>query len=352
MKRVFFVNRHERANWWVRHHASTGTLQLEVTDFVEHLDLAQVNAGDVVMGTLPVSLAAKVMAKGARFIALEMDIPQERRGEDLTATEMAKFGAALVEYEVKRLRPHLLAGKPVALPPESGNSLWVMLVSDETSPNLIAYRMERSSHVLLVTTASMKNTGQHLQKVLETDGAKAWGDGAFDEGANPNERLKRATELIDRAVAQGFAPIHVNLTGGTKAMFVAFWEAAQHHVSTGRVLAHYVDTAQKRVECLTYGNSAPLQAVMNVKDLITLRGSRAEHAETSSPDFLARMQREELANWLLNLDGTVLGRLNGLWQDMETALKTASKKNLNSVAIENPKSGLQVRYELLAPIES
>jgi hypothetical protein len=30
---------------------------------------------------------------------------------------------------------------------------------------------------------------------------------------------------------------------------------------------------------------------------------------------------------------------------METALKTASKKNLNSVAIENPKSGLQVRYE-------
>ena len=70
--------------------------------FVDHLDVEAIRPGDVVMGVLPVSLAAEVCARGARFLHLELHMPPDMRGKELSANDMERLGAELVEYDVRR----------------------------------------------------------------------------------------------------------------------------------------------------------------------------------------------------------------------------------------------------------
>lgn len=69
---------------------------------VEHLDVAAVSPGDVVIGTLPVSLAAEVCAKGAAYWHLAMTVPFNHRGRELQPDDMRRFGATLAQYRVSR----------------------------------------------------------------------------------------------------------------------------------------------------------------------------------------------------------------------------------------------------------
>lgn len=94
---TWFISRHPGAVEWARRRG----LDAVATD---HLDLDAVRAGDVVIGTLPVGLAAEVQARGAAFWFLELDLPAEARGRELTADEMERCGARLVEYRVERVR--------------------------------------------------------------------------------------------------------------------------------------------------------------------------------------------------------------------------------------------------------
>ncbi len=92
----FFVSRHEGAVAWA---AARGIAAVSVP----HLDLNQVGPGDVVIGTLPLHLAAGVCERGARFLSLDMDLPADWRGRALSAAEMEACGARLTEYQVIRV---------------------------------------------------------------------------------------------------------------------------------------------------------------------------------------------------------------------------------------------------------
>jgi CRISPR-associated protein Csx16 len=59
--------------------------------------------GDIVYGTLPVSEAARVCERGGKYFHLALNLPKDRRGGELSATDMDRFGAELEEYEVKRV---------------------------------------------------------------------------------------------------------------------------------------------------------------------------------------------------------------------------------------------------------
>ena len=94
----WFVSRHPGALAWVQQRGLVGLRR------VAHLDPAMLAPGDVVIGTLPVGLAAEVQARGAAFWFLELDVPAEARGRELSADEMERCGARLVEYRVERVR--------------------------------------------------------------------------------------------------------------------------------------------------------------------------------------------------------------------------------------------------------
>ena len=92
---TIFVSRHPGAVDWARRRG------LAVEAWATHLDPAQLGAGDTVIGSLPLHLAAAVCERGARFLHLSLDIPAEWRGRELTADQLDLAGARLEEFFVK-----------------------------------------------------------------------------------------------------------------------------------------------------------------------------------------------------------------------------------------------------------
>lgn len=90
--RHWLVSRHEGALEWAR---SAG---IRVDVCVSHLSLDEVVPGDVVFGILPLFLAQAVLARGARFVSLEVAVPFELRGQELSAQQLRDLGAYWVEY--------------------------------------------------------------------------------------------------------------------------------------------------------------------------------------------------------------------------------------------------------------
>lgn len=94
MSRTFFLSRHPGAIEWARRRG------LVVDQWLAHLDVAQVQPGDTVIGTLPIHLAAQVCARGGRYLHLSLDVPPQWRGRELTADELEAAGARLEGFRV------------------------------------------------------------------------------------------------------------------------------------------------------------------------------------------------------------------------------------------------------------
>lgn len=92
---TWFVSRHRGAKDWAQEQG------IAVDYVVEHLEMGAVAAGDTVVGSLPVNLAAEVCRRGARYLHLSLELPRELRGKELTANDMRMCGACLEEFEVR-----------------------------------------------------------------------------------------------------------------------------------------------------------------------------------------------------------------------------------------------------------
>lgn len=97
MMTTYLVSRHAGAFAWFEREG------VRADEVCLHLDIEVVKIGDVVAGTLPVSLAEEVCSKGARYLHLSLQVPREFRGSELTAEQMGEFGAELQEYVIRRV---------------------------------------------------------------------------------------------------------------------------------------------------------------------------------------------------------------------------------------------------------
>ncbi len=96
---TLFVSRHPGAREWA---AAEG---VAVDAVIAHLDPGTVQPGDVVIGTLPIHLAARVCERGGRYLHLSLEIPPEWRGRELSAADLRRCGARLEAYRVAAVRP-------------------------------------------------------------------------------------------------------------------------------------------------------------------------------------------------------------------------------------------------------
>lgn len=93
---TLFITRHPGAIEWA---ARRG---LHIDRQIAHIDPATIQPGDVVIGILPVNLAAEVCARGGQFFNLSLDLPPDARGRELTADELERYGARLEEYLIDK----------------------------------------------------------------------------------------------------------------------------------------------------------------------------------------------------------------------------------------------------------
>lgn len=96
--RNLFVSRHSGALEWAQ---KTG---VEINEMIPHLNINDVQPGDKVYGSLPVSLAFSVCQKGAHYFHLNLDLPQQARGIELTSEDMVKYGAFFQEFKIEKVK--------------------------------------------------------------------------------------------------------------------------------------------------------------------------------------------------------------------------------------------------------
>lgn len=90
--KTWFVSRHPGAIEWLSEQ------NFQVDEIVPHLDVARITAGDRVIGSLPVNLAAKVCEQRAEYWHLSLELPATFRGKELTSEQMHIFGARVERY--------------------------------------------------------------------------------------------------------------------------------------------------------------------------------------------------------------------------------------------------------------
>ncbi|MDR3214567.1 MAG: CRISPR-associated protein Csx16 [Azoarcus sp.] len=91
---IYFVSRHPGALEWMRRNGVAFDCHLP------HLEIANIRAGDTVIGSLPVNLAAEVYARGAIYRHLSLKVAPQDRGRELSAEELDRYEATLKRYDV------------------------------------------------------------------------------------------------------------------------------------------------------------------------------------------------------------------------------------------------------------
>lgn len=94
---TWFISRHPGAIEWAHQQ------NLQVDEYLAHLDPASIRAGDTVIGSLPVTLAARVCKAGARYLRLSLELPANFRGAELSAEQLTSLSARLSEYTVREI---------------------------------------------------------------------------------------------------------------------------------------------------------------------------------------------------------------------------------------------------------
>ena len=88
---MIIVTRHKGAVEWLRQQGIEGKVIAHAT--------AEDVIGQQVVGVLPLYLASLTLA----ITSIDIDLPPELRGKDITPEQMDECGAKLVTYKVRRM---------------------------------------------------------------------------------------------------------------------------------------------------------------------------------------------------------------------------------------------------------
>lgn len=328
MPKKYFVTRHRGAITWA---AQGGARARKVES--ENFDVATIAPGDIVMGTLPVHLAAEVNARGGHYWHLSMDIPPDKRGKELSADEMREYGARLEEFQVNALGqrsselPDVLVTSPTELP------LHCCIASEQILANALPLLALSWKHVVIFASPKVERQAQRLQ---------AFADSVAQSRNMPTpactivpipqtadwEKL-RAFAKQASVTWSGTGAIDFNLTGGTKLMSFAFHDAFR---SRSRKL--YCSTQDDCLDILDTikQENLPLNPdLLNIPNYLKLQGyqiTRKTSVENSA-SVAGLMQREALtASMILAFDALSRHTFVDLWLYLNQDNERYNTKNL------------------------
>ncbi|ENM3854308.1 CRISPR-associated protein Csx16 [Vibrio cholerae] len=93
----YLVTRHRGAREWCLQQG------YQVDQQLPHLTPDIIQPGDLVIGILPLPMAAQIQQNGARYLHLSLDVPEALRGKELDSATMACLGAKLQEFRIQAI---------------------------------------------------------------------------------------------------------------------------------------------------------------------------------------------------------------------------------------------------------
>jgi putative CRISPR-associated protein (TIGR02620 family) len=313
-----FVSRHSGAIEWIREERYLPEDASIVTDY----DPETTAPGDLVIGTLPAQLAARVCERGGRYQHLTLDLTPELRGKELSAADMRACNARLEEFFIQRSTVQASKTRKIT---------HLCLVSDQSLQNLLPTRSAeiKPDRCVLLVSAEMKrkSADKRLHHALTTAGCPRveTADDAPDHDLQTI--IAWATRLIARLRAE--TPDHrfiLNLTGGNKLMSLGLLQALRPWCE-----AVYCDTANDRLEFLhPPGRDAIRLApdLLNVKLYLAAQGFSVRDEKI---DGVLLDRRRETTVWLAHNASNMqefIRQLNGAARYHDPKNRDARSPNL------------------------
>lgn len=297
----YFVTRHNGAILWAR---DAGIRARKITQ--DNFDVNIVQAGDIVMGTLPVHLAGDVLHRGGHYWHLSMEVPLALRGKELTAEQMRACGARLEEF---RVLPRGLRSSPnrdVAVPtlaPEAG-LIHIVIASEQVLPNLLtALALPCAGlHILVSNFGPIRQSATLLGDIVTKHFAAHKGfqviEHKLGNGMAYAELLAQFVKARDavRERTNG-QPLLLNITGGTKPMALAATEAF-----AGIATIAYLNVQTNQIECIEPAYCAPYPVSYDkLSCRLYLQAHHYDVGEdpaSSGPDVVEMESRRSLTGYL------------------------------------------------------
>ena len=89
---IYFISRHTGAKEWIMEKG------IVINKFIEHLNILDLEAGDTVIGSLPINIIANLTQKNIKYIHIELNVNIDQRGKELTKGDLNNLNAKLVTY--------------------------------------------------------------------------------------------------------------------------------------------------------------------------------------------------------------------------------------------------------------
>ncbi|MEY4591697.1 MAG: hypothetical protein RIR18_592 [Pseudomonadota bacterium] len=222
-----FITRHPGAIEWTR----SENLLPENVAIAATFDPETTQPGDLIIGTLPAQISARICERGGRYQHLSLDLPEHLRGKELSADEMRACHARLEELYIQRSDVHAFAADEVR------PNIHIVLATGENLPNLIPtlHPSLKPSRVCIVATPLMLKDGvvnklRHglmvATKLPETSLPILQGC----PEQNLTEIIAWANQIALQLVQENKdSRLILNLTGGNKLMTVGFLQAFRTH---------------------------------------------------------------------------------------------------------------------------
>lgn len=323
---VYFVSRHQGAREWMAA-LQDQPGQPQIDYWVDHLEAAALQPGDLVVGTLPVSEIINIQARHARFKALVMDVPEALRGTELSQQQMVDCGAHLVDVQVEstaappapRLDPDALAQRRALR-----REVRVVFVSDQVVPILLAALQfaPRTDAIVLLASQQKKETALRAQKLLQRELSVVSEFPAkvrvlqLDDDASDFPLL---VSELDRILASyrkkhPSAVLVGDLTGGTKPMALALQQAMRHQSADGaQTYCSYTDTNADTFHWIAPIEPGEAMTIgLDARQLLAAADVRVASIASQESAFEAGVARREnfVKQHLLTLDDDQLAELN------------------------------------------
>lgn len=282
-----FVTRHAGTIDW----AQSERLLPEGSVITATFDAEDVQPGDLVIGTLPAHLAARICERGGRYQHLTLDLPENLRGQDLTVAEMRACNARLEEFHIQR---------STVRPGGSEQVVHIVLASGENLPNLIPALAPafKAGQVIILASKAMRANADKLRHGLHAAGLPESDIRLRDDC--PDHDL---ADIITRAqhYAAGIAAEYpagrliLNLTGGNKLMTIGFLQAFR---ACAEII--YCDTERSRIDYFHPIGRASEKLPVNLLGLAPYLAVQGFKLRPASPDTGGITARQQLTQALVD----------------------------------------------------